>query len=130
MITPKILNRIFDMAMEVALFKVNKLVKNIINLEKGVKKIKNINEVIMLKNIEKWANFLLSLLLEKSVNKASKLVPILAPKIKGSDSVNVMIFEFARICKIAINKLDDCRVAVSKVPIIRLKNELFVADLI
>ena len=95
--------------------------------EKGVRKIKNINEVITLKNIEKWANFLLSLLLENSVKSASKLVPILAPKINGRASIIVIIFVFDSIWRIVINKLEDWRTAVNKIPMIKLKKEFSVA---
>ena len=124
------LNKILAIAITVALEREKILLIRVIIKEKGVRKIKNINEVITLKNIEKWANFLLSLLLENSVRSASKLVPILAPKINGRASMIVIIFVFDSIWRIVINKLEDWRTAVNKTPIIKLKKEFSVAFLI
>ncbi len=75
----------------------------------------------MLKNIEKCANFLLSLFEEISVNSGSKLVPIFAPNINGMAWYNEIKPDRAKIWIIAINTLEDCRALVNKIPIIILK---------
>ena len=82
----------------------------------------------ILKKIEKCANFLLSLLQENNVNKGSKLVPILAPKISGMAWYNVINPDKANIWIIAINTLDDCNAAVNKIPTIKLKKKLFAIE--
>ena len=82
-ITPRILKIIFISAIFIAILALNnKHNLSNINLNGVMNIVKNMT-VIILKKIEKWINFLLSLLHEKIVNKGSKLVPMLAPKTKG-----------------------------------------------
>ena len=83
--------------------------------------------VIILKKIEKWANFLLSLFPFNSVRSASKLVPIFAPNIRGIALYMPIILFIANTWSRAINRDEDCNAAVKRVPIIRLNIKLFVA---
>ena len=124
--TPRRLNTIFIVAIVSALFRlnVNEIVL-IINVNGEINTV-NINTVKILNNIEKCANFLLSLLpFIKAINP-SKLVPIFAPKINGMVSIGEIKEDIENICKILINKDDDCRAIVNKVPINRLKKKLLV----
>lgn len=97
----------------------------IINVN-GDSNIMNINTVKMLNNIEKWASFLLSLLPFIKVINPSKLVPIFAPKISGIVCIGIIKEDMENICKMLMNKEDDCSAIVNKIPIIRLKKKLLV----
>lgn len=128
--TPSRLNNIFIRAIFIATLVLN---TSMIIVNKWVNGWRNIIKkivVIILKKIEKWASFLLSLLEENSVNNASKLVPMFAPKTKGIASYTFIALLIASIWSKAINRLDDCSAAVSKMPIIRLIKKLLVAFLI
>ena len=85
--------------------------------------------VVMLKKIEKWASFLLSLFEENSVNNASKLVPIFAPNTSGIASYTFIAPLIASIWISAIKRLDDCSAPVNNVATIRLIKKLLVVFL-
>ena len=124
--TPRILNKILIIAISIIGLVFNAFVIYVNKDVNGFKKITKKAVVMILKKIEKWASFLLSLFEEKSVIKASKLVPILAPNIRGIAWIVVIILDIASIWSMAINRLDDWSVAVNKTPITRLKKKLSV----
>ena len=128
--TPSTLNVILIMAILNAGGAFKKEVIKLIIILNGLMKIEKKIVVTILKKIEKCDSFLLSLFPVNIVISASKLVPIFAPKIRGIVlSISIILFN-ARSCNSAINREDDCNVAVKKVPIIMLKIKFPVARLI
>lgn len=130
MITPSKLNKILIIAIDIAGVAFVISITRFISVVNGKIKIEKMMVVKILNVIEKWESFLASLLLEKKVIRASKLVPIFAPNIKGIAWIGVIIEEVANICKSATNRLEDCKAIVISVPIKILKKKLSVARFI
>ena len=81
--TPRVLNKILTIAILIAILALNNEEILVTKISKGTIKMEKTITVEILKKMEKWASFLLSLLQENKVKSGSKLVPILAPNING-----------------------------------------------
>ena len=120
MSTPRTLNKILIRAILMAILAWNNSTKLSRTRVNGFRSRVNMITVIILKKMEKWANFLLSLLEENKVNNESKLVPIFAPNMRGMAWWRLINPDMAKIWMIAIKTLEDCNEAVSKIPTSRL----------